>query len=158
MSLPNKDNLTNATSTSQIDWYFDLDNPEAIKRHWLFFGLGTINAVIILIVLILNVDGYGLILWIGIMLALILIATYMVLRKYSYYRFIIYLFGFGGILSCLFYVGTYLVVLIPIIISGIFLINFASIELSLQRHLNWFVRGNKMRNFRRFGSDNFEEK
>lgn len=57
MSLPNKDNITNATSTSQIDWYFDLDNPTAKKRHLVFFSVGIINVMIILIAFILYVEG-----------------------------------------------------------------------------------------------------
>ena len=158
MSIANKDNLTNATSTSQIDWYFDLQNPDAKKRHIMFFSVGILNILLILFAFILNIDGYTLFLWIGLIVVLILITIYMVGRKYSYYRFIIYLFAFGGLISCVLLWERYYVLIIPTIVTGIFLINFSSIELSLQRHLNWFVRGNKMKNFRRFGSDDFEEK
>ncbi|MHA1612721.1 MAG: hypothetical protein ACTSYU_11755 [Promethearchaeota archaeon] len=157
MSTPNKDNLTNATSTSQIDWYFDLQNPTAKKRHIMFFSVSVLNVFQILFAIILNTDGYTLILWIGLIVVLILMTFYMMWRKYSYYRFIIYLFAFGGIFTSVFLTGRYPLLYIAIIVTSIFLIHFVSIEVSLQRHLNYFARGARMKNFNRFGRDNFEK-
>ena len=157
MSLPSKDNLTNATSTDEIDWYFSLTNPSAKKRHIIFFSIGSINALMILIFIFQRAVGLALFLWIGIILIFILATIYMVWRKNSYYRFIIYLLTFGGLYCSGFLFSSFPLGLIVIIASVLFLINFISIDLSLQRHLNWFVRRNKMNNNKRFGYDNIEE-
>ncbi|MHA1673524.1 MAG: hypothetical protein ACTSYI_07840 [Promethearchaeota archaeon] len=158
MSLPNKDNLTNATSTSQIDWYFDLQNPAAKKRHIVFFSVEIFNVIILLLSFFLYFENIILILWIGIIVVLILITILLIWRKHSYYRLIIYLLAFGGSINCLLLWHRYIVLIIPAIVTSIFLIHFVSIEVSLQRHMNYFVRVAKMKNFTRFGRDNFEEK
>lgn len=36
MSIPSKDNLTNAQSTKEIDWFFDFSNLKAKARHFWF--------------------------------------------------------------------------------------------------------------------------
>ena len=157
MSLPNKDNITTATSTNQIDWYFSLDNPAAKKRHFLFYGFGITNMVFILIYIFLFAAGSTLFVWIGIVLGFSLLTVYLVYRKNSYYRFVIYLVIFGGLYCSLIFYSMYLAFLIVVIASVIFLINFVTIELSLQRHLNWFVRRNRLRNATRFGHNKLDD-
>ena len=133
MSLPSKDNLTNASSTNQIDWYFELKNPEAKKRHLIFFGFGIMNILFILIYIFEFAAGLAFFVWVGIIAALIGVSIYLVLRKNSYYRFLIYLSVFGGLYCNAMFFIMYPGLLLTIIASVIFLVNYVSIELSLYR-------------------------
>jgi len=158
MSFTEKDNLnTNIRSISDIDWFFDFQNPKSRSRIIWFLVFGLLNFTMSIIALwfyqvplskwFFGIASFGFASG----------ATWQFYKRGSYFRFFIYGLCFVGLFGSYFVFEGHPYYLIPMGITLIFLTNFISIDLSRQRGLNPFIRSNKMKNFQRFGSDNYED-
>ncbi|WP_457557180.1 hypothetical protein [Candidatus Harpocratesius sp.] len=81
-----------------------------------------------------------------------------IIKKQSYYQFSIYIIRIISVCIEYFGIRQSILYIIPILATVIFLMNYLSIDISLQLRMNPLVRKNKMINFVKLsGSDNFED-
>lgn len=157
--ISSKDNLTNARSTHDIDAFFDFSKPKTKLTHIWLVSLGILNTVVSYYIFWMyasitsNATIFSILLGV-----LVIFAGLLFMKRQPYYRFVVYLIGFIGIVACAFsiqYSGFYWILLI---LTALSLLNFMSIDLSLQRGMTPWVRKNKMTNFSQLGgSDNYED-
>ena len=174
-----KDNITNITSQSQIESYFDFSNTNWKKRHSLLLLFEIFNLTIIIAFLIsCNLIDIWKITWVSVFIG-ILITTIILFRyKKSSYRYLSYLLVIFGMVFAIyipfsldipdyiFYPNGAIIepsnivfaVMVGIaIVDLIFLLNYLTIEYSRERFMSPMIRKNKMRNFFKFGHDKWED-
>ena len=163
-----KDNITNITKQSQIENYFDFSNPNWKKRHSLLLTFEIINFLVLIITLILfpliNIWKYTLI---SVFTGTFLISIILFRYKKSSYRYLSYILDVLGMLFVLFIpnYGNIPDNIMEIVFYGwiilgigdlIFLLKYLTIEYSRERFMGPMIRKNKIRNFYKFGQDNWE--
>ena len=163
-----KDNITNITKQSQIENYFDFSNPNWKKRHSLLLTIEIINFLVLIITLILfpltNIWKYTLI---SVFTGTFLISIILFRNKKSSYRYLSYILDVLGMLFVLFIpnYGNIPDNIMEIVFYGwivlgiidlIFLLKNLTIEYSRERFMSPMIRKNKIRNFYKFGQDNWE--
>ncbi len=125
-------NMTNATSEKQIDNYFDLSNPKAKWRNITILGVGLLNSVLLGIAFFNFQSSYWKIFTALGTLGLIIPTGILFVRQNSGYRFFTYLIDVLGILAGLYLFVQFPFVIIFIIITGIFMLDFFSTDFALQ--------------------------
>ena len=123
-------NLTNATSEKQIDTYFDLANPKAKWLNIKIIGVALMNSILIAIKFTYIEDPVWMIVGAIVACTLIIAALILLLKKNSGYRFLTYCLDIYGILAAVTIFDP--IVIIPVIITIIFIIDIFSVDFALQ--------------------------
>ena len=162
-----KDNITNVTKQAQIDFYFDFSNPKWKKRHLIFLIIEFFNFPIIISTFILSPLTNTLkITWVSVFSLIYITSIILFSCKKTSYRFLSYLIDILGMVT-IYFLFYYIdiqynifwqwVMIAFILVDIIFLLNYISIEYAKERFMSPMVRRNKMRNFFKFGHDNYED-